>query len=120
MVRGLTAGRVALIVAGTALLVTSMTPPAHAKGSKAAKRAKVFERKGKKAYTRQRWDEAIVAFELAYRADPKPKFLYNVVKSLQRKGDHVRALEMMKEYLEEETDEGERADAEAEQAMIEA
>ena len=96
--------------------------PADAKpaDAKARKKAKKFERKGKQAYKKGRWGQAVVAFELAYAADPRPKYLYNVAQCQHRDGRFPEAVAAMRRYLLSEIDEDERSDAEAELAIFEA
>lgn len=85
-----------------------------AKVSKKAKRqAKRYEKKGKKAYARGRWDDAIVAFELAHKANPQPRYLFNVGRCHERKGDLFTAMEYIQRYVAGVQDEAEQEDAQA-------
>jgi len=78
---------------------------------KAKKRAKRYEKKAKKAYARKRWDDAIVAFELAHQARPKPQYLFNIGRCHEKKGDLFRAMEYVQAYVDTVEDEEEREDA---------
>jgi len=77
-----------------------------------------FEKKGKAAYAKRRWDDAAAAFELAWKADPQARFLYNVARALEKKGDLERAHATMARYVEAEKDDEERADGEAELQIL--
>lgn len=78
---------------------------------KARKRAKRYEKKAKKAYAKGRWDDAIVAFELAHQAQPKPSYLFNIGRCHEQKGDLFRAMGYVQAYVDTVEDEGEREDA---------
>lgn len=111
----------AVVVCVGALAVASAPICADAKGrgkgaskaeKKAKKRAKRLDKKGKKLYAKGRYDDAIAAFELAYEADPKPRFLFNIGRAYERKGDLFKAMEHLQGYVDLVEDEGEREDAE--------
>ncbi len=112
------------LVVGTlvAALGCHLAAPAEvpAKQSKVGKQARRFEKKGKKAYAKKRWDDAVAAFRLAYEADPQPRFLFNVARCLAKKGDLPQALQYLEQYIAEETNEEERADGAAELRILEA
>ncbi len=118
MVRGRSFLVVGLSVAVAAGAVAAAGDVAAAprKPTKAARR---FEKKGKKAYARRRWDDAIAAFKLAYGADPHPRFLYNTSRAYDKKGDLESAIDYLVRYLEEETDAEELADGQAELQIME-
>ena len=63
-----------------------------------------FDRLGKAAYKQQKWDDAIAAFEGAYAADPLPRFLYNLGRCHEKKGDLARASHYFERYLTEAPD----------------
>ena len=93
--------------------------PALAKASADAKKAARFEKRAKKAYVRKRWDDAIVAFRLAYEVHPKPKHLYNMARCHEMKGDLVAAIELTQRFLDEEKAPKEREDGEETLAILE-
>ncbi len=118
-----TALRVALAIgcaALTAAATTALPTVANAAPSdkadkkaakKALKKAKGFEKKGKKAYKKGRYDDAIVAFELAFKTHPDPRYLYNIGKCYEQKGDLFRAMEHIERYADLADDEDEAEDA---------
>ena len=81
--------------------------PAHAGDSERASR---FETKGKKAYVKKRWDDAIAAFDAAYRADARPKYLFNIAKAYEQKGDLDRAVEYCERYVAEAKEQADKTD----------
>ncbi len=83
-----------------------------------AKDSKRFAKKGRKAYRAERWDDAISAFRLAHDLDPKPSFLFNIARCQAKRGDLAEAVEAMEQYVEDETDEGERSDGEDELRIL--
>ena len=115
--------RVALALGCAALTAAATTAgpaTAHAAPSdkaakkaakKALKKAKGFEKKGKKAYKKGRYDDAIVAFELAFKTHPDPRYLYNIGKCHEQKGDLFRAMEHIERYADLAEDEDEAEDA---------
>ncbi len=88
----------------------------HARGSKgktkAAAKAARYEKKGKNAYSKGRYDVAIVAFELAHQTDPQPRFLFNIGRCHERKGDLFEAIKYIQRYVDEAEDAEGREDAE--------
>jgi len=56
---------------------------------------------GKAAYQQQKWDDAVAAFEGAYDADPLPRFLFNLGRCHERRGDLARASHYFERYLAE-------------------
>ncbi len=94
-------------------LVAFTPAPVQAKASKAAEdKGNRLERLGRKAYAKKDWTEAVAAFEAAYAANPKPKYLYNAGRAYDRKGDFRKAIEFLKRYVAVEQDPAERAGAE--------
>ena len=75
-----------------------------------ADRAARFEAKGKKAYARKRWGDAIAAFDAAYRADKKPKYLFNIAKAYEQKGDLDKAVQYCERYVAEAEDKDDKTD----------
>jgi len=100
-------------------VVCLVAVPEEAEARAPSKRARRFEKKGKRAYKLKRWDDAVAAFKLAYEADPVPRFLFNAGRALEKKGDLVQAIEYVRLYLEEEEDPAEREDGEAELEILE-
>ena len=106
------ARRVCLLT--VALAVGSASTAAVARPSKKqVKKAARLDRLGKKAYVRKQYDDAIAAFEAAYDAHPKPAFLFNLARCLERKGDLDRAIGAAERYLDEAPDGEEHEEAEA-------
>ena len=82
-----------------------------AAGCRATTRATAVRREGRGSWVRG-WDDAISAFQLAWDTDPVPRYLFNIGRSYERKGDLVKAVEFVERYVEAESNEGERADGE--------
>ena len=77
---------------------------ALANKSKAARKAARLATAGKAAFNNGKLEDALTAFQAAYRKDPKPKYLYNqglVHSKLERYEDAIAALER---YLKEAPD----------------
>lgn len=91
--------------------LTGLALAAPAVSAKAAKKAKRYADKAKKAYKRGRWDDAISGFELAHAADPQPKYLFNIGRAYERKGDLFKAMEHVQTYVLLVSDDAEREDA---------
>jgi len=72
---------------------------------KAKKRAKKFDKKGRQAYEEELWDDAIASFELAHQAYPLAKYLFNIARCHENRGDLVAALEYLDRFLADEEDE---------------
>ncbi len=58
-----------------------------------------FDRLGKAAYKQKKWDDAIAGFEGAYAADPLPRFLFNLARCHEKKGDLGHAARYFERYL---------------------
>ena len=86
---------------------------------KPTKKAKRYSKRGKKAYVKERWDSAIAAFELAYKEDPLPRFLHNIGRCYEMKGDLVTSVEYLERYLAEEKHAGDREDGLETLAIVE-
>ncbi len=110
--------RARLIASALALSLMASAPAVSVAAGGDAKSAKRFAKKGKKAYKAQRWDDAISAFRLAHEIDPQPKFLFNIARCLAKNDDLAGAVEEMERYVEDETDEDERADGEDELRIL--
>ena len=102
------------------LVLVADLPNVDAKPREPNKQANRYEKKGKRAYAKKRWDDALVAFNLAYQADPLPRFLFNAGRSAEQKGDLVQAIDFVQRYVTEETDEEEKADGQASLEMLRA
>jgi len=72
--------------------------------TKAAKKAARMEKVGKAAYRQRKYDDAVIAFEAAYEADAQPKFLYNIARCHEKKGELAKAAEFYDRYLTEAPD----------------
>lgn len=95
---------VAVLVAG---VLAATARPAQAGDPAAADR---FEAKGKKAYGSKRWIDAVASFEAAYRCDPRPKFLFNIAKAYEQKGDLAKAIRYAERFVGEARTDGDRTD----------
>ena len=54
---------------------------------------------GKAAYTKKLYDDAVAAFEAAYQADPDPKYLFNLARCHEKRGDLARAARYFERYI---------------------
>jgi len=99
-----------------ALAFVLVALPAAAKGPN--KRASRLDKLGKKAYAARDWDEAVASFEAAYGADPLPRFLFNIGRSYEKKGDVPKAIESFERYLEVAEGEDDQDDAEDRLAVL--
>ena len=88
--------RLALVLALGVVGGTALADP-----TPASDRAAAFERRGKRAYQHKRWDDATAAFELAHRADPQPRYLFNLARCHEMRGDLVKAVELLERYVKE-------------------
>ena len=75
-------------------------------------KAKRYEKRGKKAYKKKLYEEAIVAFELAYEAMPQPRYLFNIGRCHEKVGDLFKAMEFTQRYVDGSAVGEERQDAE--------
>ena len=66
----------------------------------AEKGAKAYDRMAKAAYRQGRYEDAAAAFEAAYEADARPKYLFNLGKVYQKLGALDRAVVYLERYLE--------------------
>ena len=71
---------------------------AHAQDADTA-RAREYFKEGVTAYDLGKYDEAIVAFEQAYRAKDDPVFLYNIAQSHRLAQRFPEAVRFYKNYL---------------------
>lgn len=101
-----------------AVATPTVAVAAGKRAGKTANKAARYAKKGKKAYKKKRWDDAIVAFELAHRADPQPKFLFNIGRCWEKKGDLFKAMEFMQRYVSDVEEQGEKEDAQEVYAIL--
>ncbi len=85
---------------------------------KAAKRAKRMEKVGKVAYKKGKFGDALIAFGAAYKADPQPKFLYNIARCHEKSGDLAKAAEHYERYLREAPDAEDREEVETQAEFL--
>lgn len=78
-----------------------------------------FDRMAKKAYVKQAYDDAVAAFELAYKADPRPKFLFNIGRCYEKKGDLPKAMEWVSRYRDLAGKDDDRSQADDLLALLE-
>ena len=96
---------------GAAKDAAASTPGPKATSKKNRKKAKRYEKKGKRAYKKERWDEAIVSFELAYGLHPEPRYLFNIGRCYEQMGELFKAMEYVQTYADTVKDAAEREDA---------
>jgi len=92
--------------------------PSGRVSKKDKKKAKRYERRGKKAYRAEKWDDAIAAFELAHTANGEPRHLFNIGRCYEKKGDLFEAIQYVQTYIEAVDDRDERQDAEETRAIL--
>ena len=85
---------------------------------KAARRAKRMEKVGKVAYKKGKFGDALIAFAAAYKADPQPKFLYNIARCHEKSGDLAKAAEHYERYLREAPDAEDREEVETQAEFL--
>jgi tetratricopeptide (TPR) repeat protein len=90
--------RVCVIVAAAVLLASSA----------ALADARQHFLAGQDYYTQGRYEKAIAEFEEAYRLDPRPLLLYNIAQAWEKLGDLVKAVDLLKKYLEADPNNPER------------
>lgn len=100
---------VSVVVVGLAAPVTAPAEPSK----KAIKKAKRHDKKGKKLYKKKKFEDAIVAFDLAYNTAPQPRHLYNIGMCHEQLGDLFTAMEFIQRFVDETTDPAEKEDAQA-------
>lgn len=86
---------VAVLLAG---LVTTFALPATAQGEGEDMRAKELYRNGERLYEEGLYEDAIVAWELAYELSKRPLLLYNMANALERIGQWDEALQRINQY----------------------
>jgi len=91
-------------------VAVALSTPAAAEDASARQQARRYEKKGKLAYKKERWDDAIAAFELAWKAAELPRYLFNIGRCYEMKGDLPRAVEYVDRYVVAEQDPDERKD----------
>jgi len=107
------------LVVGVFLATSLPSDDAFAKRKSGVAKAKRFERSGKKAYKRKRWDDAIAAFKLAYEAHARPRYLFNTARAYEKKGDLLSAIDYVQRFVGTEDRAEERADGEELLAILE-
>jgi len=81
------------------LAIVTATAPALAREPNEA--AAELDALAKTAYRAKKWDDAIAGFEAAYEADPLPRFLFNLGRCHEKRGDLARASHFLEQYLRE-------------------
>ncbi len=82
-------------------LAAAQGPAAAAPSQDDIKRAKRMAKLGKRAYKAGEYGDALVAFESAYEAVAKPKYLYNMARAHEKRGGLAEAAELYGRYLRE-------------------
>ena len=85
--------------------------PAKKVSKKKRKKAKKYTKKGLKRFKKKRYQDALDAFALAYELDPKHDLLFNMGRCYERLGNISKALDYIGRFLEQETDDEVREDA---------
>ncbi len=78
-----------------------------------------LDRLGKTHYKAERFEDAAAAFEAAFDADPKPRFLFNLGRAEERLGRYPQAVRHVRRYLEEGEDDADDDEVEALLAILE-
>ncbi len=99
---------------------TAFSELSTAQKKKRRKKAKRYSKKGKKAYAKGKYDDAIVAFELAYDRAPDPRYLFNIGRCHHKLGDLFKAMEFTQRYAAKAQEGEEKEDAEEMVAMLRA
>jgi hypothetical protein len=76
------------------------TPSASGSGDSAVDEARRHMEKGQALFVEEKFSEAMVEFEAAYKVQPYKAFLYNAAVAAERAGDRERAIARYKEFLE--------------------
>jgi len=96
----------------TALVVAAAVAwPMQADAREPNAKATRFEKRGKQAYVKRQWDDAIAAFESAYDADPLPRFLFNIGRAYEKQGEYHLAIDFLQRYEREATGEEDKTEA---------
>ena len=85
---------------------------------KAARKAARMEKVGKAAYVKGKYDDALLAFEAAFEANPQPKHLYNIARCHEQKGNLSKAADFYERYLREAPDAEDREDVETRAELL--
>ena len=96
-------------------IVTSVASPSVAQAKpptkKLLKKANRYEKKGKKLHKKKKFEQAIVAFDLAYKTAPLPRYLFNIAVCHEQMGDLFTAMEFIERYVDDTEDPAEKEDA---------
>jgi tetratricopeptide (TPR) repeat protein len=74
---------------------------------------------GRELYLKGRFDDAASEFEVGYRFQPQPLFLYNIAQSARRAGRVDKAIDQYRRYLAADPNAPERAEVERYLAELE-
>jgi hypothetical protein len=114
MSRSLRCGLAVAVVAAATVVVV---PPAQARKPNA--KAERFEKMARSAYGSKNFADAIASFEAAYDADPLPKFLFNIGRCHEKRGDLASAISYFERYLDQDDEAEDSEDVEAMAAVLE-
>jgi tetratricopeptide (TPR) repeat protein len=112
--------RFVIVVMGCGLLSAAGTARAAQPERGGRAEARADYQRGKAAYDRGAYDEAIAAFTQAHDLDPAPILLFNIAQSHWKKGDAERALSFYRQYVQEDPSGAERGRAETRIRELEA
>src|SRR5262245_25582569 len=88
-------------LASAASAQVQQPPGPPAPSTPEAEAARLYEQ-GTVEYSLGKYDEAIKAFEDAYRLTKAPGFLYNIAQAYRQKGDCAQAKQLYQRYLKDE------------------
>ena len=93
----LAAGSLLLLAGGSARALPN--PPTHKVDKKADAHARKLYKKGDRAYAEGRYEDAVAAFERAYRLSGRSLLLFNLGNAYERLGRYGEAAEALDRYL---------------------
>jgi tetratricopeptide (TPR) repeat protein len=88
----------ALVAVLLASFTTTLVLPALARAEDSELRAKELYRNGERLYEEGLYEDAIVAWEIAYELSKRPLLLYNIANALERIGRWDEALRRINQY----------------------
>lgn|GEM_PF-2186576 len=97
---GVITGALCLVMGLAPAAYTQTPPPASVADNAAAVRADQYADLGRDAYRSGNYEAAYQQFQLAYGADRRAVFLFNIAKCFEKLGRYADAREQFKAYLE--------------------
>jgi tetratricopeptide (TPR) repeat protein len=102
------------------LLATPLYAQEGLSAAERTERARAHFERGKAHFNLGEYEEAVREFEAGYREKPQPLFLYNIGNAARHAGQHRKALEMYRRYLDEKPNAVERPELEQRIAELQA